>query len=198
MKHWHIFFIMWISGSWKGTLIKNLQKQNLNNLHIPPSYKTRAIREGEINGKDAHFISHDDFLNSIEKWEFLEYAILYEGADYYGTKYEDVIDNGVHKEKIVLKEVDINGLKRLEKEKPELKKHYTTIFLDIPPKIIAERIRDRGASIEADELERRIKTATLETQESEKMCDYLIDASQSPEAVLEEVLAIIEFTWSST
>ena len=105
-----------------------------------------------------------------------------------------MIDNGVHKEKIVLKEVDINGLKRLEKEKPELKKHYTTIFLDIPPKIIAERIRDRGASIEADELERRIKTATLETQESEKMCDYLIDATQSPQAVLEEVLAIIEFT----
>ncbi len=105
-----------------------------------------------------------------------------------------MIDNGVHKEKIVLKEVDINGLKRLEKEKPELKRHYTTIFLDIPAHIVAERIKERGASIERDEMERRIKTATQETLESEKICDYLIDATQSPQAVLEEVLAIIEFT----
>lgn len=88
---------MGVSGSGKGTLIKNLAKQDNLHLHIPPSYKTREIRSGEVNGIDAHFVSHEDFRSAIENEEFLEYAILYDGTDYYGTKYEDVLENGIEK-----------------------------------------------------------------------------------------------------
>lgn len=198
MKTGHIFFIMGVSGSGKGTLIKNLQTQKIKNLHIPPSYKTRDMRPWEVNGKDAHFVSVENFLQSIETEEFLEYAILYEGNDYYGTKYEDVLKNGIHKWYTVLKEIDINGLKRLQKEHPELRPNYTTIFLDIPSHILEERILSRWENMNKEELQRRIETATKESEVSEELCDYLIDATQSPEEVLEEVLAIIEFTWNST
>lgn len=192
MKHGHIFFIMGVSGSGKGTLIKNLEHHGIENLHIPPSYKTRAPRPDEIQGKDAHFVSHDDFRNGIEHGEFLEYAILYGGSDYYGTKYEDVLDNGAYKGKIVIKEIDIHGLKRLQKEHPELRDTYTTIFLSIPSSVLKERIMSRGAPIQEDDFERRLLTASQEIADSKELCDCIIDATQSPNRVLEEVVTLIE------
>lgn len=180
----HIFFIMGVSGSGKGTLIKNLQNRDLQNMHIPPSYKTRVRRPQEVNGVDAHFVSHDEFRESIENNEFLEYAIVYDGSDYYGTKYEDVIDNGINKDRMVMKEIDIKGLKRLRKEKSDLRPHYTTIFLNIPSHTLKERIIARGAPIPEDELSRRLLHSSEETAASKEICDHIIDATQSPQEVL--------------
>jgi len=41
----------------------------------------------------------------------------------------------------VVKELDIHGLKRLLKEKPELRPHFSTVFLDIPVEKLEERIK---------------------------------------------------------
>jgi hypothetical protein len=38
----------------------------------------------------------------------------------------------------------------------------------------------------------REKSAIMEEQEARRHCDYMLDATQSPEKVLEEVLAIIK------
>lgn len=186
---WHIYFIMWISGAWKWTLINNLKKQNLN-LHIPLSYKTRKIRETEVNWIDAHFITNEEFYKSIKDWDFLEYAIVHE-TEHYWTKYIDVIENWIQKWKTVVKELDINWLKRLRKEKPNFDKNYTTIFLNIPVDILKKRIESRWALMSNKELQNRINSAIIEEKEAKKYCDYIIDATQSPEKVLEEVLKII-------
>lgn len=187
----HIYFIMWVSWAWKGTLINNIRKENIWKLHIPLSYKSREIRETEINWVDAHFISKEEFFHGIEKHEFLEYAIVHE-TDYYGTKYIDVIDNGVNQWKIVIKELDIHGLKRLRKEKPEFDSKYTTIFLNIPVNILKERIEKRWALMIDSELEIRINSAIMEEEESAKYCDYIIDATKTEKEVLDEVLNIIK------
>lgn len=186
----HIFFIMWVSWAWKWTLIENLNKLNLD-LHIPLSYKTRNIRENETNWIDANFISKEEFFNSIEKWEFLEYAIVHE-TDYYGTKFIDVIENWINKWKIVIKELDINWLKILRSEKPELDDLYTTIFLNIPNDILIKRIESRWALMTNDELERRINSAINEEKEAIELCDYIIDATKNPMEVLNEVVKIIK------
>lgn len=186
----HIYFIMWVSGAWKGTLINNLKKSALD-LHIPLSYKTRAIRETETNWIDAYFITQEEFYRWIEAWEFLEYAIVHE-TDHYGTKYEDVIDKGIELWKTVLKELDIHGLKRLIKERPEFDENYSTIFLNIPTEILKSRIEKRWALMADDELERRINSAIMEEEKARELCDYMIDATQSEDEVLEEVLSIIK------
>ncbi len=189
MKKWHIFFIMGVSGAWKWTLIKNLKKQNLD-IYIPLSYKTRAKREFETNWVDAYFISKEDFKKAIKNNEFLEYAIVHQ-KEYYGTKYKDVIENWINKWKIVIKEIDIIWLKKLLKEKAELKKYFTTIFLNISIDKLVERIKKRWEQISSEDLEIRKNSAKIEQQEATKYCDYIINADKSEEEVLQEVLKII-------
>ncbi len=182
---------MWISGAWKWTLIKNLKKLNLDNFHFPLSYKSRPIRHHETNGVDAYFITKEEFEKWIENHEFLEYAIVHE-TDYYGTKYTDVLENGIDKWYNVVKELDYHGLKRLLKEKPELRPHFTTIFLDIPVDKLEERIQKRWDKITKEELERRKKSALVEEAELSKLADYKIDATLPEEKVVEEFLKIVK------
>lgn len=186
---WHIFFIMWVSGAWKSTLINSLKDTN-NNFFFPLSYKTRAIRQAEINWIDAYFISQEDFYKSIQNEEFLEYAIVHE-TDHYGTKYIDLIDEGINKWKILIKELDILWLKRLRKEKPNLDYNYTTLFLNIPIEVLKQRIISRWAFMQDEELKRRINSAIIEEEEANKICNFIIDASRSKESILQEVLDII-------
>ena len=186
----HIFFILWVSWAWKWTLIEKIKHSDIENLSIPLSYKSRQIRETEVNHIDAHFISKEEFFHWIEAHEFLEYAIVHE-TDYYGTKYEDVIENGINLWKIVIKELDINWLKRLRKEKPNFDNDYTTIFLDIPIKILKERIEKRWALMPDEELNRRINSAIVEEEEGEKLCDHIIDATLNPEEVCNKFVEIV-------
>ena len=187
----HIYFIMWLTGSGKGTLIKKLKNLEDENMVFPLSYKTRKIRKNEINWVDSHFISKEKFIAWINNHEFLEYAIVHE-TDYYGTKYEDVLDNWIDIGKIVIKEIDILGLKRLRKEKPELDGKYSTIFLNIPICILKERIESRWVFMCNKEFTRRKNSAIMEEEEIAKICDFEIDATLSPEMVVERFLKIIK------
>ena len=186
---WHIYFIMWLSWSGKWTLINNLKKEKLN-LHIPLSYKSRKPREFESHWVDSYFISKQEFENSIDNKDFIEYAIVY-WLDYYWTKFVDVIDNWINLWKIVIKELDILWLKRLEKNHPEYREFYTTIFLNIPVNKLRERLDKRWDNATEEVLKAREKSAIMEEQEARKYCDYMLDATQSPEKVLREVLDII-------
>lgn len=189
---WHIYFILWVSWAWKWTLIKNIKNYFANDdrLHIPLSYKTRTIRDWEIDWIDAYFISKEDFYSQVQAWEFLEYAMVHE-MDYYGTKYIDVIDNGINKQKIVIKELDINWLENLKREKPELDLKYTTIFLNIPTDILKERIKKRWAFMSDEELQKRLNSSIIEEEKSQILCDFVIDATKSEDEVLNEFLKIV-------
>ena len=189
MNKGHIYFIMWVSWAWKWTLINSLKKLNLN-FHIPLSYKSRDKREFEVDWVDAYFISTEEFDSWIENGEYLEYAIVH-GVDYYGTKYDDVILNWINKWKNVIKELDVLWLKRLMKDKSEFSEYYSTIFLNIPVNHLRERITKRWENISEEELKRREDSAIMEEREARLLCDYMLDATQSPEKVLREVLDII-------
>lgn len=191
MKKWHLYFIMGISGSGKGTLIENIRGQNLFSFHTPLSYKTREIRLNEINGKDSYFISKSEFYQAIEQWEFLEYALVHE-TDYYGTKYEDVLDKGILLWIDTVKEIDINGLKKLRSERPDLDGYYSTIFLNIPLSALPSRIETRGVFMSDQELKRRLVSAQIEEEEIAAVCDYQIDATLPPEEVLHVFLEIVQ------
>lgn len=149
------------------------------------------MREYEKNGVDAWFLSKEDFFAQVQAGEFLEYAIVHE-TDYYGTKYADVLDNGIYQGKTIIKELDINGLEELKRNRPELDEHYTTVFLNIPETVLRERIEKRGAFMSDEELERRLNSAIVEEEKAGHLCDYIIDATLSPEAVLETFLHILK------
>lgn len=188
----HIYFIMWASGSWKWTLIRNLKSLKDKNFYFPLSYKTRTIRENEKNWVDAFFISKEEFFSGVQSWEFLEYAVLYDWEDYYWTKFEDVIDKWVNLGKNVIKELDINWLEDLRKNRADLDSKYSTIFLNIPPELLNERIKKRWAFMSTDELERRINTCFLENNRAKEICDFIIDWTMSEEEIVKEFLKILE------
>ena len=61
----------------------------------------------EVNGKDYHFISVQDFQDKIRHDEFVEWEEVYEGA-FYGTlksEIERIWENGQH----VILDVDVKG-----------------------------------------------------------------------------------------
>jgi hypothetical protein len=43
-----------------------------------------------------------------------------------------------------------------------------------------------------EELKRRLNTALIEKEKSEKLCDFIIDAHKSEEEILKEFLSIIK------
>jgi len=186
----HLYFIMWVSGSGKGTIRTNLKKQEIKNLEFLKSYVTREMRPGEVNGDQYYFIPEEDFLADIKKWDFLEYEWVHK-AWYYGTKKPE-IDAWLKNGRILLKEIETKWLKQIHENHPDFKKNYTSFFLDVSNEEMKRRYLERHPEGCEHDIKNRLESASLERKQAEKYCDYIIDASQTPEQVLKEVLDIIK------
>ena len=186
----HLYFIMGVTGSGKGTLRANLKKENLENLEFLKSYVTREMRPWEINGDTYWFITLEEFETGIKEHEFLEYEVNHKVA-YYGTKNADV-EAGLDAWKIIMKEIDTKGLKQLIEKNPDFRKHFTSFFLDVPNEEIRRRFYERNPDGKISDIENRIESTTFERKQAKMYCDAIIDATQTPEEVLKEVLAIIK------
>ena len=69
------------SGAGKTTIVKALLEQ-LPQLEFSISACTRPIRNGEVNGKDYHFMSVEEFRRRIEQDELVECQEVYAGSFY--------------------------------------------------------------------------------------------------------------------
>jgi len=136
------------SGAGKTTLVKHLLEVN-DNLEFSISCTTRSPRENEINGKDYHFISADEFKQKVENQEFAEWEEVYTDI-LYGTlksEIERIWANG----KNVIFDIDVEGGINLKKIYPE---NSLSIFI-MPPSV--------------DELEKRLRARNTETEEKLQM-----------------------------
>ena len=101
------------SGSGKSSLISFLMKENALRLEFSVSATTRQPRGQEVNGKDYHFLSVNDFEKKISENAFVEYEQVYQGR-YYGTlksEIERIFSNGNN----VIFDVDVKGGINLKK-----------------------------------------------------------------------------------
>ena len=142
------------SGAGKGTICKALLEKH-DDLFISVSATTRAPRVGEVDGVNYHFITKDDFIERVEKNDFLEHAEVY--GNYYGTpksKVEDMLDSG----KNVILEIDIQGALKVKENFRE----GVFIFI-LPPSMeeLKQRIIRRGSET-PESLMRRFKSAYQE------------------------------------
>jgi guanylate kinase len=134
------------SGSGKSTIVKHLLKNEKYNLVFSISACSRKIREGEVNGKDYHFMSIDSFKSKIEENAFLEWEEVYPNH-YYGTLRSQVEEMRTLGKNVIF-DVDVMGginIKRFYKE------NAISIFIN-PPSL--------------EELENRLKLRKTETEES--------------------------------
>lgn len=139
------------SGAGKGTICNEYLK-NAKNTYLSVSCTTRQPREGEVHGKSYFFTTKEDFLERVEKGDFLEYAKVYD--NYYGTPLSNV-DKMLEEGKDVILEIDIQGALKVQENSTE------GIFIFIlPPSMeeLRQRIEKRGSET-PESLLKRFKSA---------------------------------------
>ena len=169
------------SGSGKGSIIKELLKNN-SNLYLSVSMTSRPMRNYETNGIEYHFVTKEEFEQKIKDDELLEYTLY--NDNYYGTPKSEITDN-IKKGKNVILEIEIEGALNVKKLVPE------AIFIFILPpsmKELLKRLKGRGTE-DNDKIIRRFKTAYREINEISKynyvvVNDTLEEASANIEAII--------------
>lgn len=169
------------SGSGKGSIIKELLKNN-SNLYLSVSMTSRPMRNYETNGIEYHFVSKEEFEQKIKDDELIEYTLY--NDNYYGTPKSEITDN-IKKGKNVILEIEIEGALNVKKLVPE------AIFIFILPpsmKELLKRLKGRGTE-DNDKIIRRFKTAYREINEISKynyvvVNDTLEEASANIEAII--------------
>src|SRR3954471_16185050 len=100
------------SGVGKGTLIKHLLERRPD-YRLSVSATTREPRSGEVDGRDYHFLSEQEFERRLAAGDFLEHA-LYAG-NHYGTLKEEV----ERAEGNLVLEIEVEGARQVRKALPE-------------------------------------------------------------------------------
>ena len=125
------------SGAGKTTLTKKIAENN-SDFEISISHTTRKSRPNEINGKDYHFVSKEEFNNLVRGNSFFEYANIFD--NYYGTLKKPVLEL-LSRGKNVLFDIDWQGTQQLKK----IKNLSLVTFFILPPniKILKQRLLKR-------------------------------------------------------
>ena len=150
-----LFTISAPSGAGKTSLIKALLAKKPDTMVVSVSHSTRAMRPGEINGSDYHFVDIDLFERMVAEEAFLEHARVFD--NYYGTAQESVeklLESGRH----VILEIDWQGARQVKQKMPET----IGVFI-LPPsrEALEQRLTGRGTDDQST-IERRMQAADRE------------------------------------
>ena len=161
----NIFIISAPSGCGKTSLVRELC-QTYAFLEQTVSFTTRALRTGEVDGLDYHFISKEEFLTSKKNNEFIESQNVYD--NFYGTTHNS-IDEILHSGKDAILEIDYKGMLLIKSKIPSSKSIYI-----IPPSIdeLYKRLLDRGLD-SREVIEKRVSKAQDELKYI-KFADYTV------------------------
>lgn len=139
------------SGAGKTSLVKALVDAD-NDLAVSVSHTTRAIRPGEIDGVNYHFVSEAEFSDLKDQGGFFEWAQVFD--NFYGTSHQSVVDQ-LNEGVDVILEIDWQGAAQIKRQMPE----SVSIFI-LPPSTAAlrERLTGRGQD-DSSVIERRMRSA---------------------------------------
>lgn len=162
------------SGAGKSSLVSALLERDAR-LALSVSYTSRAMRSGENEGRDYHFVTRAAFLAMREQGEFLESAEVH--GNLYGTS-KQWIETEMKGGLDIVLEIDCQGAGQVKHLFP------TAVGVFILPPSIAElekRLRGRGTDPEP-EIAQRMRNATEEIRRADEF-DYVIINTVFPEAV---------------
>ncbi len=168
------------TASGKSTLWRRLVE--LPRVAFSVSATTRAPREGEVDGRDYHFLDEQDFRRRIDAGEFLEHAEVH--GRRYGTlraEVERALDAGDD----LLLEIDVQGARQLRGcGLPQV-----SLFV-MPPSedVLRRRLRGRGTESE-EQMERRLAIIHEEMKQAEDY-DHVV-VNDDFERMLAEVLDLL-------
>ena len=176
-----LFVLSSPSGAGKTTISRMLLETE-NDIALSVSATTRPIREGEVDGRDYHFVTDDEFARMQASGAFLEWAHVF--GRRYGTLRSEVvrtIENGCD----VLLDIDWQGTQQLKQVDPDI----VRVFI-LPPSMaeLERRLRSRGT--DSDEvIAGRMERASAEISHWAEY-DYVL-INDDAEACLAKVQSIL-------
>lgn len=177
------------SGSGKTTIVHHLLEVKKEDLDFSVSATSREKRGAEIDGKDYHFLSPEEFKQHIEADDFVEWEEVYKD-NFYGTlksEVERIWSEGKH----AIFDIDVIGGMRIKEKFPE---RTLAVFVKAPSLEIMEK-RLRGRETESEEkIQVRLAKAEKEMSFAEKF-DYILvndnlsKAQKEAEEVIDQFIA---------
>ena len=171
------------SGAGKTSIARALVEENKNFL-FSVSATTRKSRPGEVNGREYHFLTVDEFRERINDGQFLEHAKVF--GNLYGTPLEPVMES-INDGKDLIFDVDWQGGKQIRGS--SLSKFVISIFI-LPPSIKALQERLMKRAQDSSETVKDRMTKSIGEIMHWKEYDYVI-VNNNFEQTLHEVKSII-------
>lgn len=159
-----VFVVSAPSGTGKTSLVGSVLS-NDPQLTVSVSHTTRVPREGEVDGKNYHFVSEPAFQKLVEEQKFIEYAKVFN--NWYGTSI-DSVEKVLNAGKDVILEIDWQGFDLVRK------KFDTVSLFVLPPskQTLVDRLVNR-AKDKPEVIEARIQEADNEVKHYD-LYDYLL------------------------
>lgn len=165
-KNNKIFCLIGPSGTGKSALADKIPLPEV------VSYKTRAIRKGEVEGVNGHFISKEEFLkmDELDLWiAKTEYS-----HNFYGITQGELLEL---ENTPMLYVIDWEGVKALRKEISKIRGYsedqIVTIFIHTPRYDLEARMRYQREESE-EVIRARLDRADRDYAASHK-CDYVVE-----------------------
>ncbi|MEG5265063.1 guanylate kinase [Pseudomonas sp. JDS28PS106] len=149
-----LYIISAPSGAGKTSLVKALMDARPE-IRVSVSHTTRAMRPGETDGVNYHFVDRAEFVRMIEHGDFLEQAEVF--GNLYGTSQshlQQTLDEGHD----LILEIDWQGAQQVRQLMPAAR----SIFI-LPPtqQALRQRLTNRGQDSD-DIIEARMREAVSE------------------------------------
>ena len=174
-----------VAGAGKDTIKKELIKR-MEDVESLPSYTSRQMREGDVEGGTYHFITKEEIEKMIENKELYEYDIHHN--NYYGTS-RKLLNEKIKSGKIIVKDIDVNGTEHL-KELLGKDTKVVTIFLRVPKEELRIRLENRIDKPSPEEIILRLNRFDYEESRID-LYDYVLK-NDNLEKTVQIIMTIIE------
>jgi guanylate kinase len=169
------------SGAGKGTLIREVLER-VPGIGATVSATTRDRRPGEEDGREYYFLSPQDFVDRIERDEFLEH-VRYVSGHRYGTLRSE-LDRIRRAGNVPLLELETEGALRVKDAVPGA----VTIFISARVEELERRLRER-ATESTGEIGERIALARKQLEQADEF-DHVVENDELGRA-LDELTALV-------
>jgi len=151
-----LFVVSGPSGVGKGTLISRAREQ-VPGLELATSATTRPMRPGEVDGRDYHFLTAEQFDQRVGEGAFLEHVEF--AGHRYGTLRSEVERRLADGSNVIL-EIDVPGAREIERQLPD-----SVLVFIAPPDVgdLEQRLIGRGTNSPQD-IATRLRIARSELE----------------------------------
>ena len=177
-----LFVVSGAAGTGKDSVVKALREAHPE-IEKTVSATTRTMREGEVNGKNYHFLTKEQFETALAEGNIVEHTCYCE--NYYGTLRSEV-ERHMEQQIPVILVIEVEGASNIKRMYPG----STTIFV-MPPdmKELERRLRYRGTEAEKV-IQKRLRRAETEIARSADYDEHVVN--DVVDTCAEEIYSIIQ------